>query len=75
MELASGSRDGTIKVWDMETMELRETIAIPQLGSLWSFDWSPDGTRLAYREPGNAAPTIMEVPTPNNWLPETNTGT
>lgn len=66
MELASGSRDGTIKVWDMETMELRETITIPRLGSLWSFGWSPDGTRIAYREPGNDVPTIVEVPPLDN---------
>lgn len=42
--LASASQDGSVRLWDMETLT-----QIAQLGNSWAFcvDWSPDGKQLA----------------------------
>ena len=44
--LASGSEDGTIKLWDLLTAELYCTLAGGHLGGVWSVSFSPNGQIL-----------------------------
>jgi WD40 repeat protein len=51
-QLASGARDGTIKVWnfnaDQNTLTLFKTIPLNEANRFYSFViWSPDGSKLA----------------------------
>ena len=51
--LASGSRDDTVKLWDVAT---QERIANLHTDGVWSVSFSPDGTTLAY---GSAGTVIL----------------
>jgi WD40 repeat protein/metal-dependent hydrolase (beta-lactamase superfamily II) len=44
--LASGSKDGTVRLWNTTTWTTERTIDAHAAG-VWSVAWSPDGTRLA----------------------------
>jgi parallel beta-helix repeat protein len=44
--LASGSKDGTVRLWDTATWTTARTINAHSLG-VWSVAWSPNGTMLA----------------------------
>jgi WD40 repeat protein len=44
--LASGSKDGTVRLWDTASWSAVRTINAHALG-VWSVAWSPDGTMLA----------------------------
>jgi WD40 repeat protein len=44
--LASGSRDGTVKLWDPQTGALRQTLTGPK-ARIESLAYAPDGTILA----------------------------
>jgi WD40 repeat protein len=46
MTLASGSRDGTVKLWDPQTGALRQTLTGPE-ARIESLAYAPDGTILA----------------------------
>jgi serine/threonine protein kinase len=45
--LASGSGDGTIKLWDAQTGGLKQTLTEQSAGKVYSIVFSPDGMRLA----------------------------
>lgn len=49
--IASGSRDGTVRIWDAATGEQLEQIDLGEGVHVNSVAWSPDGNKLAY---GNA---------------------
>lgn len=59
-EVASSSLDGTIKIWDTQTLKLKETIQIERPGDFWSIAWSPDGAKLAYGTPDRSV-KIIEI--------------
>jgi WD40 repeat protein/tRNA A-37 threonylcarbamoyl transferase component Bud32 len=42
--LASGSQDGSVKIWDAQRRQLITTL--PGSGAIWSVAFSPDGTQL-----------------------------
>ena len=44
--LASGSRDNTIRLWDVETLEVLHTITEFE-DDVWTVAFSPDGKKLA----------------------------
>jgi len=44
--LASGSRDGTVKLWDVKTGDLQRTLTGPE-ARIESLAYAPDGTVLA----------------------------
>jgi WD40 repeat protein len=67
-EVASGSTDGTVRIWDVNTGELKQVISVGS--AVGSVAWSPDGTRLAY---GNENGSFEIVNTPP--LPATPTAT
>lgn len=60
-EVASASDDGTIKIWNIKTQELKQTIEVELPGDIWSIAWSPDGTKLAYGTPDRSV-KIIEIP-------------
>lgn len=43
-----GQGDGKLKIWNIETFNIIETFSIEKEITLFSVDWSPDGTQLAY---------------------------
>jgi len=81
--LGVGLRDGTVQIWDVETLEVLETSW--QSGSAYVFDWSPDGSQIAYGGAdlsGNPpqiqivdAPEIEPTPTPTFTATPTETPT
>ncbi len=44
--LVSGSRDSTLKVWDMKSRKLKMNLP-GHLDEVFAVDWSPDGDRVA----------------------------
>ena len=53
-QIASGSRDGSIRTWDVESGSLLQTLTASRHytkggrgGEIWCISWSPDGKRLA----------------------------
>ena len=44
--VASGSQDKTVRLWDTDTGELKQTIS-KHAGTVWSVAFSPDGNTLA----------------------------
>ena len=44
--LASGSKDSTVKVWELKTKKLKEDLP-GHADEVYSVDWSPDGQRVA----------------------------
>src|SRR5262249_1334332 len=46
-QIASGSSDRTIKIWDVETGDLVKNVTTQHLGWVSSIAWSPEGARIA----------------------------
>ena len=44
--LASGSKDSTVKVWEVKTKKLLEDLP-GHADEVYAVDWSPDGERVA----------------------------
>jgi ribosome assembly protein 4 len=44
--LVSGSKDSTMKMWDMKTLKLREDLP-GHADEVFAVDWSPDGEKVA----------------------------
>jgi WD40 repeat protein len=42
--IATGSRDGTVRIWDAATAELVQELRHAE--AIYSLDWSPDGERI-----------------------------
>ena len=51
-----GSNDGDISVWAVPTLGGQPKV---YLGGVAEFDWSPDGSRLAYHTPGPGDPLFV----------------
>jgi WD40 repeat protein len=49
--LASGSQDGTVRLWDANTGEQLQVINLGEDAWVCFVAWSPDGSRLAYGNP------------------------
>jgi Tol biopolymer transport system component len=56
-----GSRGGDISVWAVPTLGGQPR---PYLEGVAEFDWSPDGSRLAYHTPGPGDPLFVSEGTP-----------
>ena len=50
--LASGSHDGTVRLWDSESSQLKKILIDPN-SSISDFSWSPDSKRLMSASLGN----------------------
>lgn len=46
--LASGSKDGTVRIWDVDKGEQLFSVSLGEGVDVRSVAWSPDGTKLAY---------------------------
>lgn len=66
--LATGSHDGTIRLWDTATGELLETISLGENAWVISLAWSPDGTQLAYGNPDGSV-TMFDATQLPGYIP------
>jgi WD40 repeat protein len=83
-ELASASSDGTVRIWDAQTGQ--ELDRFTASGAVYTVDWSPDGSRVAFGgnnndenivldSPALMQPTPTETPTSTPMPTETPTNT
>jgi WD40 repeat protein len=59
LTIATGSQDGTAKLWNAETGELLQTINVASEGTSVSVAWNFDGTKLAYIADGMDVPVVV----------------
>lgn len=59
--IASGSVDGTVRLWDAATGEAVQVIEVGQGVEVNSVAFSPDGTKLAYGKPDGSV-VVLDVP-------------